>query len=88
MYRLVALAAPQANLFCGPNPKAVCGHILQNLYFTYSDETAVKLVFHCAHMLERILHRASLTYPRLNQFWPSTGGCMPGWNSNWHWCAK
>ena len=43
-------------------------HILQELGLAYSDEIAVKFVFHCSHMLERILRSDSLKYPQLKQF--------------------
>lgn len=43
-------------------------HILQELGLAYSDEIAVKFVFHCSHMLERILRGDSLKYPQLKQF--------------------
>jgi len=42
--------------------------ILHDLGLPYSDEIAVKFIFHCAHMLERVIRGETLKYARQKQF--------------------
>lgn len=42
--------------------------ILSDLQLPYSDEIAIKFIFHCSHMLERVIRAASLEYMKLKRF--------------------
>jgi transcriptional regulator with AAA-type ATPase domain/transcriptional regulatory protein LevR len=42
--------------------------ILKSLGLCYSDEIAIKFIFHCSHMLERAIRNESLKYVKLNAF--------------------
>ncbi|MEM1484110.1 sigma 54-interacting transcriptional regulator [Oscillospiraceae bacterium PP1C4] len=42
--------------------------ILSGLQLPYSDEIAIKFIFHCSHMLERVIRAAPLEYVRLKRF--------------------
>lgn len=53
--------------------------ILSSLSLGYSDEIAVKFIFHSAHMLERVIKGEPLKYPRLKAFinsHPALMGCI------------
>lgn len=53
--------------------------ILSSLFLGYSDEIAVKFIFHSAHMLERVIKGEPLKYPRLKAFinsHPALMGCI------------
>jgi len=42
--------------------------ILDDLKLEYSDEIALKFIFHCSHMLERVIRSETLKYPRAKAF--------------------
>ncbi|WMJ84051.1 sigma 54-interacting transcriptional regulator [Oscillospiraceae bacterium LTW-04] len=42
--------------------------ILDDLKLGYSDEIALKFIFHCSHMLERVIRSETLKYPRSRVF--------------------
>ncbi len=42
--------------------------ILTDLHLSYTDEVATKFVFHCSHMLERLIRGESLRYDKLKVF--------------------
>ncbi len=46
----------------------VLSHILSSLSMEYSDEIALKFIFHCAHMMERVIKGEPLKYPHLKNF--------------------
>lgn len=46
----------------------VLSRILSSLSMEYSDEIALKFIFHCAHMMERVIKGEPLKYPHLKNF--------------------
>lgn len=46
----------------------VLNKILSELYLSYSDEIALKFIFHSAHMLERVIKGEPLKYSHLKAF--------------------
>ena len=46
----------------------VLNKTLADLSLSYSDEIALKFIFHTAHMLERVIKGEPLNYPRLKTF--------------------
>lgn len=46
----------------------VLSRILNSLSMEYSDEIALKFIFHCAHMMERVIKGEPLKYPHLKNF--------------------
>lgn len=42
--------------------------ILEDLHLPYSDEIAIKFIFHSAVMIERVIRKEPFTYPKLKSF--------------------
>ncbi len=47
---------------------AALDHILNDLQLPYSDEIAIKFIFHCSHMLERVIRVEPLEFDKLKRF--------------------
>jgi transcriptional regulator with AAA-type ATPase domain/transcriptional regulatory protein LevR len=50
--------------------------ILYALSIEYSDDIAIKFIFHCSHMLERVIRNEALKYDKLKQFINENGDLM------------
>lgn len=73
MNRIIHDVLSQSLTFLSPEKSArsllsSLNAILKALGLCYSDEIAIKFIFHCSHMLERVIRNESLKYVKLNAF--------------------
>ena len=46
----------------------VLNNILSSLKITYNEQIAVKFYSHCCHMLERVISKNTLSFPKLRKY--------------------
>ena len=73
MSRIIHEILSQSLTFLNPEKAArsllsAMNAILDELGLPYSDEIAIKFIFHCSHMLERVIRNEPLKYVKLNAF--------------------